>query len=170
MLAVLDPVDGSTNASRRIPWFATSICVLDEEGPLAALVVNQATGTRYEAMRGGGARRDGEHDRALDQRVAGPLADRTVRVPAPYLGWRRYRALGAAALDLCAVADGTLDGYIDCMHGRARKLGLPGRPARLCRGRRLRRRCRGTRARREGPFRPPHARGCEQLGAALRSS
>ena len=28
--------------------------------------------------------------------------------------WRQYRALGAAALDLCAVADGTLDGYVDC--------------------------------------------------------
>ena len=56
LLAVLDPVDGSTNASRRIPWYATSICVLDEDGPLAALVVNQATGTRYEAVRGGGAR------------------------------------------------------------------------------------------------------------------
>ena len=60
LLAVLDPVDGSTNASRRLPWYATSICVLDREGPLAALVVNQATGTRYEAVRGGGARRDGE--------------------------------------------------------------------------------------------------------------
>jgi len=58
LLAVLDPVDGSTNASRRIPWFATSICVLDDDGPLAAMVVNQATGTRYEAVRRGGARRD----------------------------------------------------------------------------------------------------------------
>jgi fructose-1,6-bisphosphatase/inositol monophosphatase family enzyme len=36
LYAVIDPVDGSTNASRRIPWYATSICVLDEEGPLAA--------------------------------------------------------------------------------------------------------------------------------------
>ena len=35
--------------------------------------------------------------------------------PPKYLGWRQYRALGAAALDLCAVADGSLDGYIDCM-------------------------------------------------------
>ena len=55
LLAVLDPVDGSTNASRRIPWYATSICVLDAEGPLCALVVNQATGVRYEAVRGAGA-------------------------------------------------------------------------------------------------------------------
>jgi fructose-1,6-bisphosphatase/inositol monophosphatase family enzyme len=32
LLAVLDPVDGSTNASRGLPWFATSVCVLDGEG------------------------------------------------------------------------------------------------------------------------------------------
>jgi len=116
LLAVLDPVDGSTNASRRIPWFATSICVLDEEGPLAALVVNQATGTRYEAVRGHGARRDGEAigpsgEESLSRSLVGLSG-----YPPRHLGWKWYRALGAAALDLCAVADGTLDAYIDCMH------------------------------------------------------
>ena len=35
-------------------------------------------------------------------------------LPREHLGWRQFRALGAAALDLCAVADGTLDGYVDC--------------------------------------------------------
>ncbi|HLN05615.1 MAG TPA: inositol monophosphatase [Acidimicrobiales bacterium] len=115
LLAVLDPVDGSTNASRRIPWFATSICVLDDVGPLAALVVNQATGTRYEAVRGGGARRDGK---AIAPSRAESLRRSLIGVsgyPPRYLGWRQFRSLGAAALDLCAVADGTLDGYIDCM-------------------------------------------------------
>jgi fructose-1,6-bisphosphatase/inositol monophosphatase family enzyme len=113
-LAVLDPVDGSTNASRGLPWFATSICVLDETGPLAALVVNQATGRRYEATRGGGARRDGapispSPCRELRRAVVGLSG-----YPSRYLGWKQYRALGAVALDLCAVADGTLDGYVDC--------------------------------------------------------
>ena len=115
LLAVLDPVDGSTNASRHIPWFATSICVLDESGPLVALVVNQATGARYEAVRGGGARRDGE---AITPSLKESLGRSLIGLsgyPPRYLGWRQYRALGAAALDLCAVADGTLDGYIDCM-------------------------------------------------------
>ena len=31
--------------------------------------------------------------------------------PRSYLGWSQYRGLGAAALDLCAVAEGVLDGY-----------------------------------------------------------
>ena len=36
--------------------------------------------------------------------------------PPPNPGWRQFRALGALALDLCAVADGRLDGYVDCAH------------------------------------------------------
>jgi myo-inositol-1(or 4)-monophosphatase len=34
--------------------------------------------------------------------------------PKRWLGWSQYRALGAAALDLCAVAAGQLDAFIDC--------------------------------------------------------
>ncbi len=34
--------------------------------------------------------------------------------PGQWLGWYQYRALGAAALDLCAVASGVVDAYIDC--------------------------------------------------------
>jgi myo-inositol-1(or 4)-monophosphatase len=115
LLAVLDPVDGSTNASRRIPWFATSICVLDEDGPLAALVVNQATGVRYDAVREGGARRNGD---TIAPSTAASLGRSLIGVsgyPPRYLGWRQFRSLGAAALDLCGVADGSLDGYLDCM-------------------------------------------------------
>ena len=54
-IAVVDPLDGSTNASRGIPWFATSLCLVDEHGPAVALVANQATGERLEAVRGQGA-------------------------------------------------------------------------------------------------------------------
>lgn len=114
LLAVLDPVDGSTNASRGLPWFATSICVLDERGPLAALVVNQAIGRRYAAIRGEGARRD---DLPITPSTSTELGASVIGLsgyPRKYLGWKQYRALGAVALDLCAVADGSLDGYLDC--------------------------------------------------------
>ncbi len=46
---------------------------------------------------------------------------RSVGIRANYLGWYQFRALGAAALDLCAVAAGVVDAYIDCSwnaHGR----------------------------------------------------
>src|SRR4051812_10594571 len=54
-IVVMDPIDGSTNASRGIPWYATSLCLVDGDGPSVALVVNQATGMRYSAERGSGA-------------------------------------------------------------------------------------------------------------------
>src|SRR5438874_5395924 len=40
---VLDPVDGSTNCSRGVPYWSTSLCAVDADGPLAAFVVNHAT-------------------------------------------------------------------------------------------------------------------------------
>jgi myo-inositol-1(or 4)-monophosphatase len=114
MLAVLDPLDGSTNASRGIPWYATSVCVVDEAGPLAAVVANQANGVRYEAVRGGGTRRDGGPISPSGEKAVGHSLLGLSGYPPRRLGWMQYRALGAAALDLCAVADGVLDGYVDC--------------------------------------------------------
>jgi fructose-1,6-bisphosphatase/inositol monophosphatase family enzyme len=114
IVVALDPVDGSTNAGRGLPWYATSVCAVDREGPRAAVVVNQAAGTRFEAVRGGGARRDGE---PIACSGATRLAESFVALsgwPARHLGWKQYRALGAAALDLCAVAAGMLDAYVDC--------------------------------------------------------
>jgi fructose-1,6-bisphosphatase/inositol monophosphatase family enzyme len=110
---VLDPLDGSTNASRHVSWWAVSLCAVDRAGPLTALVVDLRHGTRWTAHRGGGAWRDGEPIRSsgctdLSQAIIGLNG-----VPAGHGGWAQFRALGAAALDLCAVADGTLDGYLD---------------------------------------------------------
>jgi myo-inositol-1(or 4)-monophosphatase len=114
VVVALDPVDGSTNASRGLPWWATSLCALDREGPMAALVVNQAIGTTFEAIRGGGAWCDGA---PIQPSGATQLHDSMIALsglPPRHLGWRQFRALGAAALDLCQVACGGLDGYLDC--------------------------------------------------------
>lgn len=114
VVVVADPVDGSTNAARGIPWFATSLCAVDGSGLRAAVVVNQASGVRFEATRGGGARRDGA---AIAPSGCGDLSTAIVAIsgyPPEHMGWRQFRALGAAALDLCAVAAGTVDAYIDC--------------------------------------------------------
>ncbi|MGI8984298.1 MAG: inositol monophosphatase family protein [Acidimicrobiales bacterium] len=114
LVVVLDPVDGSTNAARGIPWFATSLCAVDAQGARAALVVNQATGERFDAVRGGGARRNGQATgptacTRIDDAVLGLTG-----YPPADMGWRQMRSLGAAALDLCAVACGHLDAYVDC--------------------------------------------------------
>jgi fructose-1,6-bisphosphatase/inositol monophosphatase family enzyme len=111
VVVVLDPVDGSTNASRGIPWYATSLCAVDGDGIRAAVVVNQASGVRFEASRGGGARRDGDRIQPSGCRSLGEAIIGFSGYPPTYFGWSQYRALGSAALDLCAVAEGVLDGY-----------------------------------------------------------
>jgi fructose-1,6-bisphosphatase/inositol monophosphatase family enzyme len=111
---VVDPVDGSTNASRGIPWYATSLCAVDAEGPLASLVINLASGMTFRAERGAGATADG-HAVLPSKRTS--ISESLVALsgfPRKWLGWYQYRALGAAALDLCAVAGGVVDAYIDC--------------------------------------------------------
>jgi myo-inositol-1(or 4)-monophosphatase len=111
LMAVIDPVDGSTNASRGISWYACSVCVLDELGPAVSVVANLSSGVRYSAVRGAGAWRDGKR---LAPSECGSIGEAVVALsgyPRKHMGWSQYRAFGAAALDLCAVAEGTIDAY-----------------------------------------------------------
>lgn len=110
-VAVLDPVDGSTNASRGVPWYACSVCVVDGDGPRATVVANLASGVRYHAARGRGAYLDGRRLHASSCTAMGDAVVSFSGYPRRHMGWAQYRALGAAALELCAVADGTLDGF-----------------------------------------------------------
>jgi fructose-1,6-bisphosphatase/inositol monophosphatase family enzyme len=113
LTVVLDPVDGSTNCARSIPYWAISLCALDADGPWCALVQNGATGARYSAVRGVGAQLD-----HVDIAPA-PTTDVSRSVvglsgwPPAAPAWRQFRALGSAALALCDVAAGHLDGYVD---------------------------------------------------------
>lgn len=112
LVVVVDPVDGSTNGARALPWYATSLCAVDADGPLVAEVVNLATGDRFRAIRGEGVESD------VDIIPSGCTALRDAIVcfsglPPSHGGWRQYRAYGAAALDLCAVATGAFDGFVD---------------------------------------------------------
>ena len=110
---VLDPVDGSTNCARDIPYWATSICALDGNGPLAALVVNHASGTTTTAVRGEGTQRDGIRVRASSVQH---VEDAVIAITGPLdraLPWKQFRSLGSIALTLCDVAAGGLDGSID---------------------------------------------------------
>ena len=110
---VVDPVDGSTNCARGLAYWATSLCALDRAGPVAALVVNQATGQQTIAVRGEGATRDGE-------RLSASRATRVQQAvvglggyPRSGLRWKQSRAFGCCSLMLCDVAAGGLDGYLD---------------------------------------------------------
>lgn len=115
---VVDPVDGSTNASRGLPWYATSLCAVDASGPWVALVTNLAIGESFAAIRGDGAwRTDPAGQRhALTPRTPSGLDDAIIAVsglPPSHAGWEQFRAYGASALDLCSVAAGRFDAFID---------------------------------------------------------
>ena len=113
LVAVVDPVDGSTNASRGVSWFATSISVFDDEGPLVALVEDHTTRERFEAVRGSGATRNGVQ---MGPVTPVPENERIVLlngIPTGERAWAQYRVLGASALDINYVAAGAVDGYID---------------------------------------------------------
>ena len=134
LLAVVDPLDGSTNASHGLPWYATSICVLDAEGPLAAVVVNQASGVRYDAVRAGGATagrrpiaRFEDARRSVARSSACPAIPRAISVGA---------STGRSAPQLSTSAPSPRDARRLRRLRRpvARALGLPGREPRLCRG------------------------------------
>jgi len=112
-IVVLDPLDGSTNASRGIPWYATSMCVVDDDGPAVALVVNQASGERFGAVRGEGAWIGEQRLTSSGRSALGESMIGLSGLPGEAWGWSQFRAFGAAALDLGLVAGGSLDGYVD---------------------------------------------------------
>lgn len=115
-IVIIDPVDGSTNASRGLPWYATSLCLVDRDGPAAALVVNLASGVRYWAERGSGAFCDGVRISPSACTAVGSSIIGLNGLPPRHLGYAQSRVYGAVALDLCQVAAGVLDGYVDCIH------------------------------------------------------
>jgi fructose-1,6-bisphosphatase/inositol monophosphatase family enzyme len=110
---VLDPIDGSTNCAHDLAYWSTSLCAMDSEGLVAALVRNHATGESFTALRGGGAYRDGVRIRPSNVRKVEDAIVGLSGWPSRLLPWQQYRALGCASLALCALAAGGLDGYID---------------------------------------------------------
>jgi fructose-1,6-bisphosphatase/inositol monophosphatase family enzyme len=110
---VIDPIDGSTNCARGIPYWSTSLCALDADGALAALVANHPAAQRTTAIRGVGAYRDGV-------RLHASSATRVEDSVIAFSGWpkqplpaKQARVLGSIALELCDVAAGGLDAHAD---------------------------------------------------------
>jgi fructose-1,6-bisphosphatase/inositol monophosphatase family enzyme len=112
-VVVVDPLDGSTNASLGLPWHATALCLVVDGGVEVSTVANLATGETFEAVRGAGAWRDGDPIRVGAPTVASDaIIAINGRLPTG-LAPRQYRAMGSTALDIAAVARGGFDGYVD---------------------------------------------------------
>lgn len=112
-VVVVDPLDGSTNAARGVPWYATALCLVEAGAPIVALVANHAVGDVFTAVVGEGAYRNG---RRCHPTFETDLAHAVVGVsglPTHHYGWAQFRAQGASAPDICNVACGTTDAWCD---------------------------------------------------------
>ena len=116
LTVVVDPIDGSTNCDRGIPFYATSIAGMRNEELIAGLVMNQATGELFEAEKGAGATRDGQTIQASGRVDVAQSIMSFSGLPSRHLGWAQLRAMGSASLEICLVADGSLDVYGVAQH------------------------------------------------------
>lgn len=131
---IVDPIDGTVNFLYGVPHYAVSVAVAEGPDLVAAVVHNCALNTTYMALRGGGAIRV---DAAAPQQSARrlhcsspqDLATSLVATGFSYSAARRteqwqflahnagrfrdIRRLGSAALDLCHVAEGSVDCYFE---------------------------------------------------------
>lgn len=128
-----DPIDGTTNLLRGIPFYATSIAVSTEptiNTIHTALVTDLVHGITYTACKGKGAYCNNRKAapskiKSLETAVIGiDLNTYKVEKIAQQLTnlikkTKHIRHLGANALELCHVADGTIDAFID-MRGKLR--------------------------------------------------
>jgi myo-inositol-1(or 4)-monophosphatase len=123
---VVDPIDGTVNFLYGIPQYAVSIAARTAEQVVAGAVVNVANGEVFAAARGSGATLDGHRLRVgavppMEQRLVstGFWYIRAVReVQARAIARllpdvRDIRRAGSCALDLCAIAAGRSDGYVE---------------------------------------------------------
>lgn len=123
---VIDPLDGTVNFLYGQPTWCVSIAAVQADEPMAGVVLQPSTGELFHAAKGGGAwlgdRRlevTNVEDPAFALLATGFAYDVRARTDwgrevAELLGrFRDLRRGGSAALDLCWVAAGRVDGYAE---------------------------------------------------------
>jgi myo-inositol-1(or 4)-monophosphatase len=122
---VFDPIDGTTNYAHGIPIFCASLALEIDGVPQVGAVYDPTRQELFTAQRDGGAYLNG---RPLRVSKAGALVDAVLVTGFPYdvhsrvdeivglfgafIGQARaVRRLGSAAIDLCYVAAGRMDGF-----------------------------------------------------------
>jgi myo-inositol-1(or 4)-monophosphatase len=122
-----DPIDGTTNLMRGLPFYAASIAVSTRprlNTIHTSLVADLFHGTTYIAQKGRGAHRNDQRitpskNASLEEAVIGVDLNsyKVQRMASRLTGLiqktKHIRHLGANALELCYVADGTTDAFID---------------------------------------------------------
>lgn len=123
---IVDPIDGTVNYLYGIDQYAVSVAAEVDGEVVAGVVLNPATGEEFTATSGGGAHRNGE---PIAVRTAASLAVTLVSTGFNYdadlrrrqgaavarmLGEvRDIRREGSCALDLCSLAMGRTDAFVE---------------------------------------------------------
>ncbi|AWE52881.1 inositol monophosphatase family protein [Streptomyces nigra] len=128
---VIDPLDGTVNYLYGLPTWSVSIAAERDGETVAGVVAAPMRGETYYAVRGGGAWATGpwEGERRLTCRPTAPLDQALVSTGFNYVSevrthqaevarrliplLRDIRRSGSAAIDLCDLAAGRLDGYYE---------------------------------------------------------
>lgn len=122
---LVDPLDGTTNFAHGFPFFAVSIALEIEREIVLGIVYNPQMGEFYEGVRGEGSRLN---NKPIKVSKAPNLNESLVGTGFPYYIHERpeevikffskmivraqgIRRPGSAAMDLCYVAAGRLDGF-----------------------------------------------------------
>jgi len=132
LLAIVDPIDGSSNFERGIPFYCTSVAMASGASlsdVYFGIVRNLVSGEVYTASRGGGAKKNGRRIRTsetteLSTAVVGidisRASQKTLEGLLPLIGQvGRQVHYGANALELCLMAEGKTDAFVD-VRGRMR--------------------------------------------------
>ncbi len=135
---ILDPIDGSANFERGIPFFCTSLAVAEGgllRGTKHGLVRNLVTGDIYYAEAGCGSEKNGRRIKTssvdeLQDSVAAIDLSRAPRSAIERLvplmaSVKRHLHFGANALELCLLAEGAVDLFVD-LRGKMRVTDLAG--------------------------------------------
>jgi myo-inositol-1(or 4)-monophosphatase len=121
----IDPLDGTTNFLHGYPHHSVSVAAADADGLAAAVVINSANWETFQAGRGGGAKRNGE---PISVSIVSELRLALIGTGFPFKKTElldeymaQFKAIlprtsgirrtGSAAIDLCDLACGRLDGF-----------------------------------------------------------
>jgi myo-inositol-1(or 4)-monophosphatase len=125
---VIDPIDGTANFAHGFPHFAVSIALAREGSLVLGVVLDPSRGELFQAVRGQGAALNGRPLTVSPARSVresllvtgfyydrGDMMDETLEKIRALLrlGVMDIRRTGSAALDLCWVACGRVDGYFE---------------------------------------------------------
>lgn len=123
---VIDPIDGTVNYFYNMSGWSVSVAIKDELGNAVGVVYSPTTNELYTAVRGAGAYLNGhkifcnnpvELNRALIATgfhyVESVREQQMDQFNNLILKIRDYRRNGSAAIDICHVAAGKVDGYYE---------------------------------------------------------